>query len=136
VIGLRYYTVLLSVVVIVFGAFLGLYWVEAQGAQESSIGGGDSVGRNDRSTPPTFILPATPAVAREQQLRLWEHANKAEANMLVKCSAELNIKGYSVRGELVTFNAELVEATYLYQRDHGLPATGRLNGTTRSALGC
>ena len=89
--GFRY-TWLLSLMVLVLAGFISLYWFKARELSPVDHGAtvADSDGRNDRSTPPTFILPATPAVAREQELRLREHSDKRLAAILNKCAAELD----------------------------------------------
>ena len=63
------YTAVLSLMIIVIAAFIATYWVRAQGLRATAVSTGDSGGRNERSTPRSFILPATPAVALEQELR-------------------------------------------------------------------
>lgn len=133
--GFRY-TTLLSLVVIVISGFIVSYWAEAQGALLSDGSSSTYSGRNERSTPRSFILPATPAVALEQELRSNSHLNEEQAGVLARCSARLAVLGYDVGDEMVSFNAKLVEATYLYQERHGLAASGRLNQETRVSLQC
>lgn len=127
------YTTLLSLVVIIIAGFIGGYWLDAQRVtvpDESSTG---STGRNERSTPRSFILPSTPAVALEQELRQQSHAS---ATSLIKCAARLSLMGYDVGDEIVSFNAKLVEATYVYQQRHQLMASGHFDNATRSSLRC
>jgi hypothetical protein len=133
--GIRY-TVLLSAVTIVFAAFIGTYWVKAQSGGMAATVTSESNGRNERSTPTSFILPATPAVAVEEELRLRQHLDKGEDEMLSGCAARLEVMGYDVGDEMVSFNAKLVEAIYLYQEKQSLAASGRLNGETRRSLKC
>lgn len=133
--GFRY-TWLLSLMVIVLAGFIALYWFKAPEQPSEATSVADSDGRNERSTPPTFILPATPAVAREQELRLREHSDKKVVAILTKCSAELISRGYDVGDEMVTFNAKLVEAIWSFQQSSGLRADGRLTEQTQKALGC
>lgn len=130
------YAWLLSLMVIVFAGFIALYWFKARDLPNDAVPVADSDARNERSTPPTFILPATPAVAREQELRLREHSDKKVVAILNKCSAELISRGYDVGDEMVTFNAKLVEAIWLFQQRSKLPADGRITEQTRKALGC
>lgn len=130
------YTWLLSLMVMILAAFIAVYWLKARDVPSGGPSVADSDGRNERSTPPTFILPATPAVTREQELRLREHSDKKLVAMLTKCSAELISRGYDVGDEMVTFNAKLIEAIYLFQQRSALTASGRLTDQTRKALGC
>lgn len=130
------YTWLLSLMVMVLAGFIALYWFKARELPSETASVADSDGRNDRSTPPTFILPATPAVAREQELRSREHSDKKLVATLTKCSAELISRGYDVGDEMVTFNAKLVEAIYVFQQRSALTANGKLTAQTRKALGC
>jgi hypothetical protein len=60
-------------------SLIGLWWF---GPRSASVGFGsgeseDGTGRNERSTPRSFILPATPAVALAQQRRLREPPDEA-----------------------------------------------------------
>lgn len=134
--GFRY-TWLLSLMVLVLAGFVAMYWFKAQNApSDAAATVADSDGRNDRSTPPTFILPATPAVAREQELRLRERGNKKLAAVLNRCAAELVVRGYNVGDEMISFNAKLVEAIFTFQESHGLAPTGRLDQRTMRTLAC
>jgi len=133
--GFRY-TSLLSLMVLMLAGFIALYWFKAQGPSRETTASANSEGRNDRSTPPTFILPATPAVAREQELRLRERSDKRLAVVLNKCAAELVVRGYDVGDEMVSFNAKLIEAVFTFQQEHGFVPTGKLDQRTMKALGC
>jgi hypothetical protein len=130
------YSAVISLMVIVIGAFIATYWIGFQGLSARAAPTTDSGGRNERSTPRSFILPATPAVALEQELRLREQTDKRQAAMIDRCAAGLVVRGYDVGDEIVSFNAKLVEAIFLYQEQNGLVATGRLNDATRRSLGC
>jgi hypothetical protein len=134
--GFRY-TSLLSLMIIVLAGFIVMYWFKAHGT--SAIAPAlmaSSDGRNDRSTPPTFILPATPAVAREQEIRSRERGNRKLAAILNRCAAELMVRGYDVGDEMISFNAKLVEAIFTFQESHGLAPTGRLDQRTMRTLAC
>jgi murein L,D-transpeptidase YcbB/YkuD len=131
------YTSLLSLMVLVLACFIAMYWFKARSLPPATTApAANSEGRNDRSTPPTFILPATPAVAREQELRLREQSDKRLAAVLNKCAAELVVRGYDVGDEMVSFNAKLIEAVFTFQQEHGLTPTGKLDQRTIRALGC
>lgn len=131
------YASLLSLVVLVLAGFISLYWLKAQSLSlATTTSAANADGRNDRSTPPTFILPATPAVAREQELRLRERNDKRLAALFNKCAAELVVRGYDVGDEMVSFNAKLIEAVFTFQQEHGLVPTGKLDQRTMRTLGC
>lgn len=122
--------------IVIISAFIGTYWVRAQVATRSSDVNTDGGGRNERSTPRSFILPATPAVALEQEIRLRKTRDKRQLAILDKCAALLSLRGFDVGDEMVSFNAKLVAAVYTYQERTGLPVSGRLNSMTRKTLGC
>ena len=89
--------------------------------------------RNERSTPRSFILPATPAVAFEQERR---RSDKVRLAQTAKCLGMLRSRGFHV-GEVGTLlNAKLVEALYRFQIDHGLLASGQLDEATMKGLKC
>lgn len=89
--------------------------------------------RNERSTPRSFILPATPGVAFEQE---DQQAGTARQAQMAKCVEALRVLGYD-SGDSTTFlNAKLVEAVYTYQLAHKLPRTGRFDALTMEMLKC
>lgn len=89
--------------------------------------------RNERSIPRSFILPATPGVAFEQEA---QKANAARQAQIAKCVAALSALGYQQTDNKTFLNAKLVEAVYTYQVAHKLPATGRLDELTMGMLKC
>ena len=93
----------------------------------------DDPERNENSTPRSFILPATPAVAEEQERKIAKsHELKSEA----KCISKLIDMGYSIDSFDPSFNATLISATFLYQSSNGLKPTGRLDTRTKAKLRC
>ena len=86
--------------------------------------------RNERSTPRSFVLPATPGVAFEQ-----ERQRTKPTPGMVRCLSELASYGYEV-GSNEAPNNELTEAIYRFQADHRIAATGHLDETTRRFLKC
>jgi Putative peptidoglycan binding domain len=89
--------------------------------------------RNENSTPRTFILPATPAVAKEQEDR---ESNKNIYFDKLKCVEKLERLNYDIGDELVSFNAKLKVAIYEFQKTKNIRADGILNSKTKGALGC
>jgi hypothetical protein len=92
-----------------------------------------SAKRNERSTPRSFILPATPGVAFEQERRRSDTTNR---NQLTKCIGMLRGRGFQVGQNDALLNAKLVEALYTFQIKHGLSASGQLDTTTMQKLEC
>lgn len=89
--------------------------------------------RNERSVPRSFILPATPAVAFEQEA---QQADAAQQAHIAKCVGALRVLGYDPGDSKTALNAKLVEAVYTYQAAHKLSATGRLDKRTMGLLKC
>lgn len=129
---------LLYLAIVVLGFDIGFYWVRAdvQQIHAKSIPDQHSE-RNERSTPRSFILPATPAVAAEQDLRSSQDSAASNSRrQLALCAARLIDLGYEVGDEPVSFNAKLSEAIYKYQEARGLNKTGRLDLPTMESLSC
>ena len=91
------------------------------------------VQRNERSVPRSFILPASPGVAFEQEAQRVDSARKIQ---LANCVDALKGLGYDPWDSATFLNAKLVEAVYTYQLTHNLPATGRLDQPTMGLLKC
>ena len=89
--------------------------------------------RNERSTPRSFILPATPGVAFEQER---QRSNKVRQAQIAKCLGMLRSRGFHVDDSRTLLNAKLVKAIYTFQIDHDLPASGQLDETTMGELKC
>lgn len=93
----------------------------------------DDMERNENSTPRSFILPATPAVAEEQERKLSKSDDlRSEA----KCIVKLIDLGYPVDSFDPSFNATLIAATYKFQSEQHIVPSGRLDRITKSRLGC
>jgi len=112
------------------------HWVKADrdsGGSEFETSLESVAGRNERSVPRSFILPATPAVAFEQEA---QKSDAVRQTQVAKCVAALRILGYQQADSKTFLNAKLVEAVSTYQRTHNLPATGRLDELTMGMLKC
>jgi hypothetical protein len=128
---------LLAVIVIILGLNIGVYWSRALLSTSHETSETVASERNERSTPRSFILPATPAVAYEQELRAAKDSKlEATEHQLAMCATKLSDRGYDVGDEAVAFNAKLAEAIYDFQRSHDLQGTGRLDTPTISKLAC
>ena len=62
--------------------------------------------RNERSVPRSFILPATPGVAFEQEAQQADAARQAQ---IAKCVGALRVLGYQPGDSKTVLNAKLVE---------------------------
>jgi hypothetical protein len=123
--------------VTVLGFDIGFHWIRADIYQRYQSTMAAEGGRNERSTPRSFILPATPAVAFEQEMRSASHSTTAiSRHQTAVCAIRLLDLGYDVGDEAVAFNAKLSEAIYEYQRKCGLNKTGKLDPATIRSLSC
>jgi len=112
------------------------HWIKADrdsGGSEFETSPQSATERNERSVPRSFILPATPGVAFEQEAQNSDAVRQAQ---MAKCVAALRALGYQQTDSKTFLNAKLVEAVYTYQRAHNLPATGRLDELTMGMLKC
>ena len=89
--------------------------------------------RNERSTPRSFVLPATPAVALEQERQRREFTNGID---VFRCLGKLRELGYQSDDTPPALTARNTEAIFKFQQDHNIETTGRLNKTTIELLGC
>ena len=71
-------------------------------------------GRNERSTPRSFVLPATPGVALAQESL---KATGVYSRQVSKCVSVLRTLGYQIDGDENLLNAKVVEAIYIFQSD-------------------
>ena len=130
------YIVLQSTVILFAIIFLLFKWFNVgrdsdnDGSRTFEVRGAE---RNERSTPRSFILPATPGVAFEQERQQSDKAKQAQS---ATCVGMLSDLGYQVGDSATLLNAKLVEAVYVFQVTHKLPATGRLDQATMRAIKC
>lgn len=129
--------IVLQAMVIVFAViFLLLKWIKVGGDSDNygsealEVQGAE---RNERSTPRSFILPATPGVAFEQERQKYDRGKQAQ---LAKCAGTLRNLGYQFSNSETLLNAKIVEAIFEFQVEHNLPATGRLDQATMRAMKC
>jgi murein L,D-transpeptidase YcbB/YkuD len=123
--------------VIVLGINIAFHWIRADINQVNLSTYPSESERNERSTPRSFILPATPAVAFEQELRSGKNSEiTTSKRQIAVCAIRLIDLGYDVGDESVAFNAQLSEAIYEYQKSQGLNKTGQLDPATIRSLSC
>jgi len=90
-------------------------------------------GRNEGSTPRTFVLPANPAVALEQERKADLIKN---APWIVGCLVKLNDLGHHFANiEDITSHEVLVE-TLNFQYSNNLNPSGVIDEKTRALLQC
>jgi hypothetical protein len=87
--------------------------------------------RNERSTPRSFILPATPAVAQ-----LGENHLRMSDEDISDCLKKLEALGYNSDDTAPSLTAQNVEAILRYQDASRLKLTGQLDRDTVGLLGC
>jgi Putative peptidoglycan binding domain len=87
--------------------------------------------RNERSTPRSFVLPATPGVAQEQEVQRLQRLDESG-----RCLARLRALGYELDDPSALLTARSVVAIFRFQREHGLQPTGQLSSETRQRLAC
>jgi len=91
-------------------------------------------GRNENSTPRSFILPSTAAVAllQEQKRALYENEFKIK-----KCILKLYDIGYTIANFEDIFDFQVTVALIDFQKQNGiLPISGKLDNITVEKLGC
>jgi hypothetical protein len=127
---------LLSLAVILGAFSIGIYWLHYKD-YSGNRWRFTADGRNEHSTPRSFVLPATPAVAFEQEMRAADHfSTTMSKHEITGCMVRLIDLGYDVGDEAVPFNAKLSEALYEYQKKNGLKATGKFDPLTVRSLSC
>lgn len=89
--------------------------------------------RNESSTPRSFVLPATPGLAFEQERQARGRDQQGE---VARCLRALIDLGYDVGDGRTTSNVYLVEAVYRFQTSHQLVPTGRLDDETKEVMRC
>jgi hypothetical protein len=90
-------------------------------------------GRNERSTPRTFILPATPAVALIQEEK---KALRGKRNIIQHCMLKLHDLGYDIYDFRDIYDVHLMIHLLHFQSNNGLPRTGKFDTATLAKLGC
>lgn len=95
--------------------------------------GEESSERNERSTPRTFVLPATPAVA----LTIEEREQSYAANdPPIECILALKHGGFLSTTQEQFVDSAVIEAVYRFQGATKLPQSGRLDKATKRQLKC
>jgi His-Xaa-Ser repeat protein HxsA len=92
-----------------------------------------AITRNVSSTPPTSILPSSPAIARK--LKVLPGNSKKFHDIVMRAQIALHTRGYEVGAVDGSLHARTVAAIYLYQSDAGVVPSGKLTTATLSSLG-
>jgi len=94
----------------------------------------DDPGRNENSTPRTLILPATPAVAREQE-RKKEFINRHDE--IMRCIVALDDTNFmNLKGLDDIFDIRVTVALIEYQSEKKINVTAEFDPVTKKRLGC
>ncbi len=113
---------------------LVVYQVVKLGSDEYKIFLDQNSARNENSTPRSFILPATPAIAHEQERR---KAVLIRTDEIKKCILALDRKGYAIQHTLKDLlNIHIKVALIEYQRKNNLEVTAEFDRTTMQKLEC
>ena len=89
--------------------------------------------RNERSTPPTSVLPSSPAIVKK--LKILPGNSGKFRELVNRVQVALAVRGYEtgeINGDL---HARTVAALYRYQADSGLVPSGKATEETLSSLG-
>ena len=91
-------------------------------------------GRNEGSTPRTFVLPASPPVVEEQERKQSLLARKSE---IQKCMFKLYDLGYKDLGSFDDiFDFKVTVTLINFQRANNLKVSGEFGNETMQKLGC
>jgi hypothetical protein len=107
-------------------------WVAQKNFIEPDVFQGDE-GRNENSTPRTFILPATPAVAAEQERKLALEGHRKQIQGCIIALVDRGRKFSNV--EKITSDDVFFE-TLRFQFVTNLDPTGEFDKNTRESLSC
>lgn len=124
-----------SFLTIIYAATIApfLYVASLNLAQNPQLMREGDPGRNERSTPRTFVLPSSPAVALEQERKL---ALVHQSGMISYCMTRLQELGYYEGSIDDIFDIHLFIAALRFQAELEIPKTGELDALTRGALDC
>jgi hypothetical protein len=107
--------------------------ISLESAANSYYQNEDDPERNERSTPRSFVLPSTPAVALEQEQRKKFPMIRDSYDY---CLSRLVYLGYDIDDVDSTFNAKLIQAIIEFQVKNLIEVSGELDVNTKSKIGC
>jgi len=107
-------------------------WVAQNNFIKPEVFQGDE-GRNENSTPRTFILPANPAVAAEQERKLSLEKNREQ---IQRCVIALVDKGRKFSNVEKITSDDVIFETLRYQFAVNIDPTGEFDEITRKNLSC
>jgi hypothetical protein len=90
-------------------------------------------GRNENSTPRTFILPANPAVAAEQERKIELERSREQ---IQRCVISLVDRGHKFSNVEKITSDDVFFETLRYQFDINITPTGEFDEVTRKNLSC
>jgi len=94
----------------------------------------DQSGRNERSTPRSFVLPATPAVVEEQERRIKLSLRK---NEIEKCMLKLYDSGFDDFDDFDDLsNFKITLSIIKYQLAQKIRVSGEFDSRTKRTLRC
>lgn len=94
---------------------------------------GSDKGRNERSTPRSFVLPATPAVALEQERKRIVREHEVQIKY---CMLKLHDLGYRIINLEDIFDIHIMLAIMDFQKKNGIEVSGEFDVKTIGNLGC
>lgn len=90
-------------------------------------------GRNVQSTPPSAVLPSSPALTRK--LKVLPGNSEKFRNIVMRAQIALSSRGYDIGAVSGEIDARTTAAIYEFQDGSGMVPSGRLTPETLSALG-
>jgi His-Xaa-Ser repeat protein HxsA len=100
---------------------------------ERTISSLQETGRNETSTPRSFVLPSTPAIAASTEFPSVPEANRQD--LIMRLQLALHTKGYDIGVVTGELHPKTVAAIYRYQIAQGLVPTGKPSPEVFSSLG-
>lgn len=88
--------------------------------------------RNEQSTPPTAVLPSSPAIAKKLKVLPGNSAKFGE--LVTRVQLALTSRGYEVGEVDGRMHARTIAAVYQYQQDRGMIPSGKLTNDVLSSL--
>ena len=123
-------TSLLCVFIIIMIPDWGLYSDYSEDMGDTAV---RDKGRNERSTPRSFVLPATPAVALLQERKHERIENEVQIKF---CMLALYDLGYTIMDFEDVFDIQIQVALIEYQIEERLVITGEFDSETKDRLEC
>jgi hypothetical protein len=127
------YTLLLFLSTLICLVTLVFFGISQFSIEREFLYEGSDKGRNERSTPRSFILPATPAVALEQERKRIVREHEVQIKY---CMLKLHDLGYRIINFEDIFDIHIMLAIMDFQKKNGLEVLGEFDVKTIGSLGC